>query len=324
MADPLVSVKMITYNHGPYIGRAIECVLAQKTNFRFELVIGEDCSTDETRRIVASYAARFPDKIILITSEKNVGLHENIRRTDVACRGKYLAYCEGDDYWQRDDKLQMQVDYLERHPECSMVCSDYDEYDTKTKKRTRNYRSSTGQPVLTNPDIFDILSGKADVLTCTVLLRRETIRKVKEADPFLHQSGHFRMGDTQAWAEMSLWGKIHVFSESLATRQLLPESATQSSDPRKRLRFWISNSEMCIYLCEKHQIDAALKNAHFQNWTKNSLKLAFLEKSCELADKTKKKSPEFSFKNNLWYWGTKHSTMRPFILLHQLFFQDIR
>ena len=125
MTEPLVSVKMITYNHAPYIAQAIEGVLQQKTNFPFELVIGEDCSTDGTREIVFEYQEKYPDIIRVITSDKNVGMKKNGYRTTKACRGKYVAFCEGDDYWHHPDKLQKQVDYLESHPECGMVFTDF-------------------------------------------------------------------------------------------------------------------------------------------------------------------------------------------------------
>ena len=94
MDKPLVSVHMITYNHAPYIVKAIEGVIQQKTNFPFELVIGEDCSTDGTREIVFEYRKKYPDIIRVITSEQNVGAIKNGYRTEKACRGKYIAYCE--------------------------------------------------------------------------------------------------------------------------------------------------------------------------------------------------------------------------------------
>src|SRR5512137_2891725 len=112
MSEPLVSVSMLTYNHAPYIAQAIEGVLRQKTNFAFELVIGEDCSTDGTREIVLAYAAEFPRVIRVITSERNVGSTKNSWRTFRACVGKYIAWCEGDDYWHDMGKLQLQFDYL--------------------------------------------------------------------------------------------------------------------------------------------------------------------------------------------------------------------
>lgn len=119
---PLVSVAMITYNHEPFIARAIEGVLRQRTDFPFELVIGEDASTDATREICQHYQRRYPDVIRILWASENVSrdCSGNFYRTCQKCRGKYVALCEGDDYWTDPDKLQLQVDYLEEHPECAI------------------------------------------------------------------------------------------------------------------------------------------------------------------------------------------------------------
>jgi len=114
-AAPVVSVYMITYNHASYIRRAIESVVTQQADFPFELVIGEDCSTDETRTICFELQHRYPGKIRVLYSNENVGMEMNGRRTKAHCRGTYLAYCEGDDYWIDPLKLQKQVDALRRH-----------------------------------------------------------------------------------------------------------------------------------------------------------------------------------------------------------------
>lgn len=118
--NPLVSIRTSTYNHGPYIKQCIEGVLMQKTNFAFEYIIGEDFSTDETREIVFDYARKYPNIIRVITADYNVGSKANGRRCINACRGKYMALCEGDDYWTDPLKLQKQVDFLEGHPEYTM------------------------------------------------------------------------------------------------------------------------------------------------------------------------------------------------------------
>ena len=110
---PLVSVAMITYNHEPYIAQAIEGVLAQKTDFPIELIIGEDCSTDYTYQTVMEYQKRHAGIIRVITSSHNVGAKKNYLRTLGVCRGKYTAACDGDDYWIDPYKLQKQVDFLE-------------------------------------------------------------------------------------------------------------------------------------------------------------------------------------------------------------------
>lgn len=106
---PLVSVHMMTYNHEMYVGKAIESVLAQKVDFEYEILIGEDCSSDATREICRSYQKKYPDKIRLFLSKQNVGIGINTRRLFIACRGKYVAYLEGDDYWIDDLKLAKQV-----------------------------------------------------------------------------------------------------------------------------------------------------------------------------------------------------------------------
>lgn len=116
---PLLSIVTVTYNHAPYIEKCIEGVLMQRVNFPMEFIIAEDCSTDETRSICVKYAKRYPDLIRLIVSDANVGALANERRAFEAVRGKYVAYCEGDDYWTDPLKLQRQVDFLESHPDYS-------------------------------------------------------------------------------------------------------------------------------------------------------------------------------------------------------------
>ena len=315
MQEPLVSVHMITYNHEPYIRKAIECVLAQKTNFPFELVIGEDCSTDGTREIAFDYAKRYPDVIRVITSEYNVGMMNNTFRTSMACRGRYIAYCEGDDYWHHPEKLQKQVDYMETHPHCGLVCSDYDCYSPNGALAAGNDFKSSGRTLAPSPGIHDILAGNGDILTCTVLARRNLIETIIQKDPYLHQSGRFKMGDTQIWAELSLQATTFRIRESLATHLILEESATQSTDKSKVLRFWISNAEMCLYLCDKHNLDPQLKEGHIRNWRRKMLKLAFLEKKSDLAEIARNKYPGLSLKDWGWYWGTKNLLIRQVVLL---------
>jgi len=103
---PMVSVVCITYNHGRFIREAIESFLMQETNFKVEILIGEDCSTDGTREIVFDYKKKYPDLIRVITSDPNVGMKANGFRTLNAARGKYIALFEGDDYWEDPYKLE--------------------------------------------------------------------------------------------------------------------------------------------------------------------------------------------------------------------------
>jgi len=141
MSEPFVSVKMKTYNQEKYIGQAIESVLAQKTDFSYELIIGEDCSTDCTREIVFQYQKKYPKVIRVVTSEKNVGLRKNALRILKSARGKYIAHCEGDDYWCDPLKLQKQVDIMEADPSISMCFHAviYEYMDSSGKKKIKRY-----------------------------------------------------------------------------------------------------------------------------------------------------------------------------------------
>lgn len=122
--QPLVSVRTSTYQHAAYIKECIDAVLAQKTPFSFEYLIGEDYSTDGTREIVMQCAQEHPGLIRLVTADRNVGFRANGRRTVIRSRGKYMAICEGDDLWIDPHKLADQVAILEADLTLSACVSD--------------------------------------------------------------------------------------------------------------------------------------------------------------------------------------------------------
>ena len=128
MRDPKidVSICMLTCNHEKFIAQAIESVMMQKTDFVIELVIGEDCSTDNTRAICMEYQQKYPDTIKLLLPEKNLGATQNFIEIFQICKGKYIALCEGDDYWTDPYKLQKQVDLLEAYPNFTLCCHDWE------------------------------------------------------------------------------------------------------------------------------------------------------------------------------------------------------
>src|SRR5438132_1821213 len=100
-----LSVMMITYNHERFIAQALDSILAQRVNFDYEIVIGEDCSTDGTRDILMDFHRRYPDRIVLLLRDHNLGVMRNFEATLGACRGRYLALLEVDDYWTSENKL---------------------------------------------------------------------------------------------------------------------------------------------------------------------------------------------------------------------------
>lgn len=123
----IVSVIMLAYNHENWIARAIEGVLNQKTDFQFRLYINDDCSTDNTRTIIQKFKDRNPEKVTLILQSENQWSKGKHVISDILIpktMGKYIAICEGDDYWIDEYKLQKQYDYMRRNPKCSIIFSN--------------------------------------------------------------------------------------------------------------------------------------------------------------------------------------------------------
>jgi glycosyltransferase involved in cell wall biosynthesis len=318
---PLVSVKMMTYNHEPYITQAIEGVLQQKTSFPIELVIGEDCSTDRTREIILNFQKKFRSVIRVITSEKNVGARNNSERTRKACRGKYVAFCEGDDYWQDRHKLKKQVDHLEGHPECGLVYSSYDVYHCKQNKTIRDFIRYRKWNIIENPKLSDyfgnirpIGGNRVGILTCTVIVRKNLYDQIVESDPYLYNDEHFLMGDIQLWAEFINLASVHYIPESMSTYRVTEESATRSKDMEKVARFKVSVPEIMIYLCKKYNLPSDIRLRFEENRNSSLLNLAFHTMNEELAEELMKTKDRWSYLELLKYYSIKN------ILLYKIFY----
>jgi glycosyltransferase involved in cell wall biosynthesis len=115
--QPVISIGIVCHNYGHYIARAIDSVLAQKMSFSFELIIADDASSDNSREIITSYAARYPGVIRIIMNEKNQGPVYCARELMKEAKGKYIAWLDADDYWSCEEKLQHQIGFLETHPD---------------------------------------------------------------------------------------------------------------------------------------------------------------------------------------------------------------
>lgn len=169
--NPLVSIICVTYNHENYISQALDSFLMQKTTFPFEIILGEDCSTDKTREICIAYWKKHPDKIKLILHSKNVGAAKNHFSAMEASRAKYLANCEGDDFWTDPYKLQKQIDYLEKHPNTIISFHNFSMVNTGGEIITEQGYPNNCKKIL---DIDDIIKGEyAKMLT--IVFRREVL-----------------------------------------------------------------------------------------------------------------------------------------------------
>ena len=219
--QPLVSVWMITYNHEPFVAQAIQGVLMQQCNFSFELVIGEDCSTDKTWSICHDYAKANPN-INLLTNTSNLGSSANAYRTFQSCRGKYIALCEGDDYWIDPLKLQKQVKLLEDNSECSMCVA-------KTKMiEDEQQIKILGCGDKRKYEFLDILHGPY-FHTSTYLIRKEYLDIFHKADPAL------KKGDTSYRYFLSDLGPFILLDEVVSVYRITKKGVWTSLSDRDKL-----------------------------------------------------------------------------------------
>ena len=224
-SNPVVSVIMMAYNHETYIAQAIEGVVRQQCNFPIELLIGEDCSTDRTRGICVEYQKRYPKLIRLITAETNVGMHKNTFRLLGRSKGRYVAICEGDDYWCDKRKLEKQVRMLDSHPGMNLcfsrvgVCQGHSE-----KVITEWYPRREKQCYA----LEDFISGRVTGVTCTVCFNREVVSTL----PSFIEAG--AMTDWPLLVLALVTGYAGYIPEMLAVYRMHPNGAWSSATPERR------------------------------------------------------------------------------------------
>jgi glycosyltransferase involved in cell wall biosynthesis len=253
---PLVSVIVITYNHGPYIEECLESLANQDCDFPFEILVGEDCSTDDTREHVLKISKRYPDLIRPILSDRNLGAHNNSRNLMSLAAGKHIAICEGDDYWHRSDKLRRQVEILEASSDISLVCTDADAYFQNTGKRIHSIHERNGQWNNLHEDMtLALLTRKINIFTCSVCMPKELRLKILEDNPYEFSNEHL-MGDLQLWLELSRLGRIVPIRESLATYRVIAESASRSSNYMKIFKFQQSALQLSEHYVRKFGYEA--------------------------------------------------------------------
>lgn len=235
---PQISIVTTAYNHAHCLPRALDSVLAQKINVPFEILLGEDCSTDGTPEIAREYQRRYPHVIRLITSEQNCN-QGNLARLLLKARGKYVAILEGDDFWHRTDKLQLQYDLMEAHPECSWCASDSNKFF--------QCDGHTDEAELRRRGLLDVAAGmdaKAQLMetrfwldTCTIFARAAMLQEA-----YLHEeifSYRLLLTDLAIRITLSMKGKLAFIPESLATYRINTPggSACRIRDPHKALDF---------------------------------------------------------------------------------------
>lgn len=209
MSSPMVSICSITYNHAPFIRQCLDGFLMQQCNFPFEIIINDDCSTDGTTEIIREYAEKYPDKIFPIFHEENLysqGVRGMFQRfVFPKARGKYIALCEGDDYWTDPLKLQKQVDFLESHPDFSM-CFHGASIQTEDNMQSSNIYSD-----LSEREYFieEIISRKYNIPTASIMTKAQVCQTIPHHP-------HFKVGDILVHANAFLHGRVMCIKESMS------------------------------------------------------------------------------------------------------------
>ena len=228
MDTPLVSVCSMVYNHAPFLRDFFEGVLMQKTSYPFEIVVHDDASTDDSVKIIREYESRYPDIIKPIFQTENK-LSKGIPiMTYLLCdvRGKYIAYCDGDDYWIDPLKLQKQIDFLETHPDYSICGGNYrwqivgEDSFHDGEKMLQYPRGKT----VTLDDFFDSYLFK----TSTVCFRKECA----------YNMAKYKLSFDDVLYCVSLEkGKGFIFPEPFTVYRLHPGSVNAHKNRRQRLQF---------------------------------------------------------------------------------------
>lgn len=177
----MVSIVCNTFNQEDYIADAIESFLMQRTNFEYEILIHDDASTDSTANIIKKYEDKYPKLIKPIYQEKNQ-YSQNVNIDSVfqysRAKGKYIAYCEGDDYWTDSLKLQKQVELLELHPEIEICAHSAEVVDAETKEKLEMIAPADKDTLFT---IEEVIRGEGGfVATNSLLMRTDCMRKFYE------------------------------------------------------------------------------------------------------------------------------------------------
>lgn len=221
-----VSVTIITYNQEKFIRQTLDSVLMQEVDFQYEIVIGEDCSTDGTRSILLEYQARHPDKIRLLLAERNQGLVRNFMDTYGACRGEYVATLDGDDYWTSPRKLRKQVEFLDSRRDLSMCFHSVTMVFEGGSKPSRIY-----------PQLVEGTYGLEDLLrsnfipTCSVMFRNGVFGEF----PDWYPSFRF-MEDWALYALIAEHGNLGFLNEPMGVYRFHSNSTWYSMDEVERCR----------------------------------------------------------------------------------------
>lgn len=243
----IVLILCLTYNQEDFIEDALKGFVIQKTNFPFVALVVDDASSDCTAKIIHKYESKYPDIIKGVYLTEN---HYSINKSKAQYikpwrdNCKYIALCEGDDYWIDPLKLQKQVDFLEANPEYGLVYSKAKVFVQNTKK----FVGSFGEHVNCFEDL--VIKNK-HIPTQTALIDKD----VYDAYQNLVKGNNWSMGDYPLWLYASIYSKIYFFDEELAVYRVLNNSASSRGDYEKRKKFIMSGYEISLFFAKLAKYD---------------------------------------------------------------------
>lgn len=238
----LISTIIPSYNRANTVGETIESIIAQKVDADMEIVIGDDCSTDNAQEVLLAYKEKYPDIIRLIFHEQNVGLGANWATCVKACKGKYICNCDNDDYWHNPNKLQMQLDYMESHPESNILITNH-----------RTHNRATGEiheckVEIDHTDIQQSMWSGCRFCNATIMYRADFMKTHLDLDEFIKR--RFSLQDWPAWVILTAHTDIDVLPESTATFGIETVSITRPDTLEKYAKRLEGDREVCRYLGE--------------------------------------------------------------------------
>lgn len=245
MNDELIlSVLVITYNQENFISQTLDSILNQKHGYKYEIVIGEDCSTDGTKRIVEEYAAKYPDVIRPVYNSPNKGLIRNYFETLALCKGKYIMDCAGDDWWL-PGKVARQIEFMETHPDVGMC---YGKARQFLQEKNKNLWKTFGS----KRETFDeLIEGNRIPALTTCMRRSEFERYVAEENPV---EKTWLMEDYPMWLWFSLRSRICFLNDTFAVYRVLVNSLSHFEKiDDKAMKFIKSECEMRSYFLHKYK-----------------------------------------------------------------------
>lgn len=239
----LISVIIPSYNRANTVGYTIESIISQQVNADIEIVIGDDCSTDNAREVLQQYKEQYPDIIRLFFWEKNMGLGANWASCVKECRGKYICNCDNDDYWHNPHKLQLQLDYMETHPESHVLITNH----RKHNRDTNVIVEEEAQIDRTIP-LQKAMWGGSSFCNATIMYRADFMKAHLDLDEFIDR--RLSLQDWPAWVILAAYTDFDVLPISTATFGVETVSITRPDTYERLERRYKGDAVVYEYLCE--------------------------------------------------------------------------